>query len=88
MKLKFLKDIIGWDIINWGESLKIFEKNVDFSKIKNALELGSGNFGGYSLYFSSKNIKTICSNPEGDFKNAKTIHKKYSHTKNISYQTK
>ncbi len=49
-----INDIIGWDTAVWGQSLKFFDENVDFKNVKNALELGSGNYGGYSLYFASK----------------------------------
>ena len=86
MKKKLLNDIIGWDVTNWGESIKFFEQHIDFSSINNALELGIGSYGGYSLYFASKGIKTICSNPTGDFREAKAIHSNYSFSKNIQYE--
>ena len=86
MNSKLIRNIIGWDTINWGDSIDFFEDNVDFSNIKNTLEVGAGVWGGYSLYFSSKNIKTICSNIEGEFKKSKTIHKLYPFSKNISYE--
>ena len=86
MKDSIINDIIGWDTIVWGQSIKFFDQNVEFKKVKNALELGSGNYGGYSLYFASKNIDTICSNPYSDFKNAKEVHSKYSFSKKIKYE--
>ena len=81
-----IEDIIGWDTIVWGQSLKFFDENINFKKIKNALELGSGTYGGYSLYFASKNIDTICSNPFGNFDSAKKIHFKYNFSKKIKYE--
>tara|TARA_B100000963_G_C22417771_1_gene576253 strand:+ start:104 stop:817 length:714 start_codon:yes stop_codon:yes gene_type:complete len=86
MNSKLLNDIIGWDTINWGKSIDFFEENIDFSNMQNALEIGAGNWGGYSLYFASKNIKTICSNPLGDFHNVKKIHEAYPFAKKIKYE--
>jgi len=74
---EFKKDVIGWDITNWGKSLDFFDENIDYNKINKALEIGSGNYGGYSLYLGAKGIKTVCSNPEGKFVNIKNYHKKY-----------
>ena len=81
-----INDIIGWDTSVWGQSLKFFDENVDFRNVKNALELGSGSYGGYSLYFASKNIDTICSNPFGDFESAKKVHSKYDFSTKIIYE--
>ena len=75
MDKQLINDIIGWDIKNWGKSISFFENNIDFSGTKKALELGCGFYGGYSLYFSSKGIKTICSNNDGNFEHTKKIHK-------------
>ena len=72
-----VNDIIGRDTVIWGQSLKFFDENIKFKNIINALELGSGNYCGYSLYFSSKLIDTICSNPYGDFESAKKIYFNY-----------
>ena len=81
-----VNDIIGWDTVIWGQSLKFFDENINFKNIKNALELGSGNNGGYSLYFASKLIDTICSNPSGNFESAKKIHSKYGFSDKIKYE--
>lgn len=81
-----INDIIGWDTLTWGQSLKFFDENVNFKNIKNALELGSGIYGGYALYFASKNINTICSNPFGDFESAKKVHLKYDFSTKINYE--
>ena len=56
MKYKFKKDVIGWDVLNWGNSLKFFDKNIDYNKVKSVLELGAYNHsGGYALFFAEKN---------------------------------
>ena len=81
-----INDIIGWDTSVWGQSLKFFDENVDFRNVKIALELGSGSNGGYSLYFASKDIDTICSNPFGDFESAKKVHSKYDFSTKIIYE--
>lgn len=81
-----INDIIGWDTVIWGQSLNFFDENVDFKNVKNALELGSGSYGGYALYFALKNIDTICSNPFGDFESAKKVHSKYDFSTKIKYE--
>ena len=86
MNSKLLNDIIGWDVVNWGKSIKFFEKNIDFSKMKNGLEIGAGSFGGYALYFAKKKLITTCSNPEGEFGNIKKIHSSYPFAKKIKYE--
>ena len=34
------KDIIQWDIKSWSLALDYWEKNIDWSKVNNGLELG------------------------------------------------
>ncbi len=85
---KIKKDIIGWDCFNWSKSLDFFDKNIVYDDVKNVLELGaSEQSAGYSLFFSEKNLSTVCSSYLKT--NSKLIerHKKYSFAKNIDYDT-
>jgi len=89
---KMPKEIIdislAWDIINWGKSLNFFEKYIDYNKPIKALELGAGfRGGGYSHYFTMKNMNVICSDYPVVSKLIKEIHRKYNLDKVITYQT-
>ena len=86
MKYKFKKDVIGWDIFNWGKSLKFFDKNIDYNKVKSVLELGAyNNSGGYALFFAEKKINVTCSGYYHPDENLMSIHKEYEFYKYIKY---
>jgi SAM-dependent methyltransferase len=78
-------DIIQWDVNAWSEALKYWDKNVDWSKVQNGLELG-GREGGLSLWLAKKGIKTVCSDLH-DVKNAASpLHQKHHVSGLITYQ--
>jgi len=87
-----LKDILGWDIVNWSESIKYWEHFICQKNIDNitALELGSGFNGGLSLWLALKGIKTTCSAYHPSYRNvldkAKTIHLKHGVNDLIDYE--
>jgi len=86
-----LKDILGWDIINWGQALDFFDASLPEKKQGlTALELGSGFNGGLSLWLALKGIKVTCSgfNPkyDGVSNEAKEAHIKYQVNKLIEYK--
>ena len=77
-KILLIKECIGWDCVNWSQSINYFEQHVDFNKVEKALELGIGYMGGgYSLYLASRNIKVISSDYKGVSDKVKAIHKQY-----------
>ncbi len=80
------KHIIQWDVINWSEAIKCWEKGLnDVSNKPNALELGAGK-GGISLWLAMKGCNVICSDLYNPEDNAEKLHNKYHDKKNISYQ--
>ena len=88
MDKSLIKDIIGWDVGIWSKSLKFFDENIDFKKINNALELGSGHqSGGYALYLAQKGIHTICSSHLKTDDQNRNIHEKYNLSQFLKYET-
>lgn len=86
MNSETLKDIIGWDIVNWSQSLDFWEKNLELDAQKfNCLELG-GHRGGLSLWLALKGNHVICSDINSPEENASEIHKKYACDSLIDYQ--
>ena len=87
-----LKDIIGWDIVNWSQSIQYWEKFIPQENIDDilALELGSGFNGGLSLWLALKGIKTTCSGYHPNYADAsdeaKAIHHKYDVNDLIEYK--
>lgn len=85
MKRAVLKDIIGWDLVNWSKAISFWENHavLDRKKMK-CLELGS-NQGGLSIWLAQKGHQVICSdlkNPEQVFM---SVHKNYMDL-DISFQ--
>jgi len=87
-----VKDIFGWDVVNWSQSILYWENFISQKDIDNitALELGSGFNGGLSLWLASKGIKTTCSgyslNYRGAWNEAKSVHHKYGISDLIEYK--
>jgi hypothetical protein len=87
-KSLLIKECIGWDCVNWGQSIKYFEQHVDFNKVEKALELGIGYVGGgYSLYLESRDIQVISSDYKGVSDKVQSIHKPYEFSNLFEYKT-
>lgn len=82
---KFLADIIQWDIATWSRALQFWENEVDWSKVKHALELGARQ-GGLSLWLASKGINVICSDRGDTQVTAEPLHKKHNLTSLVKYE--
>ncbi|CEG13959.1 conserved hypothetical protein [groundwater metagenome] len=80
-----LKDIVEWDVKNWSNGLKYWEKEtrLDLSKCR-ALEIGARN-GGCSLWLALHGCSVVCSDLNGPTEKAKKIHKKYGVSNLIEY---
>ena len=88
MQKKLKKDIIGWDITNWSQSLDLFDKSLNYKDIKNVLELGaSEQSGGYSLFFANKNFKVTCSGLNKPSDKLISFHQKYACHSHINYES-
>jgi SAM-dependent methyltransferase len=85
MESQLINDIIRWDVRSWSKALFYWDSNIDWSKINNALELGS-NEGGLSLWMSLKGIKVVCSDVNDVKKSAEPLHKKYQVETRINYE--
>ena len=86
MNYETLKDIIGWDIVNWSKSLDFWEKKLEWDRQRfDCLELG-GHQGGLSLWLALKGNHVICSDLASPEKKASEIHKKYACNSLIDYQ--
>ncbi|MEW6774416.1 MAG: class I SAM-dependent methyltransferase [Bacteroidota bacterium] len=79
-------DIVQWDINSWSVALDIWDKDIDWSNKKTALEIGARN-GGLSLWLALKNIDVICSDIENPQALALPLHQKYNVQHLISYQS-
>lgn len=85
MDQKIVADILQWDVTTWSVALRYWEKDVDWNKVQNALELG-GREGGLSLWFALKGKPVICSDLLNTKATAEALHKKYNITLLISYE--
>lgn len=85
MKKDFSKDIIQWDINSWSRAWIYWEKEMNWTNVRNALELG-GNQGGLSLWLATKGINTICSDLKDVRVTAEPLHLKYDVSQFITYQ--
>ncbi|GLI52416.1 class I SAM-dependent methyltransferase [Thermodesulfovibrio yellowstonii] len=73
---KLIKDIFQWDVENWSQSLKFWNKylssNLEGLRV---LEIGCGK-GGLSLYFALRGANVICSDVDYP-KEAEIFHRDY-----------
>jgi SAM-dependent methyltransferase len=84
-KVPYLKDCVGWDVVNWSKALDFWSSNLLLDNTNFlCLELG-GNKGGLSLWLAEKGNTVICSDLDTPV-DAKRMHQKYQSSKNISYQ--
>lgn len=78
-------EILQWDVKSWSEALSYWERNVDWSKVQNGLELG-GREGGLSLWMALKGMTVICSDLENVKQSAEKLHVQYKVSDRIRYQ--
>lgn len=89
---KPIKDIVGWDTVNWGGALLYLDDHLPDTDVGNltALELGSGFNGGLSLWLALKGMRVMCSGWHPNYIEAsdepKSIHKAYRVDKLIEYR--
>lgn len=72
-----LRDIIGWDIANWQQAVKLWEQVMP-RRLEgwHGLELGAAR-GGLSVYFGLKGAEMICSDYYSPQTQAEPLHKRY-----------
>jgi len=86
MELALTKDIIEWDVVNWGKALHYWEEHIDLEAKENTcLELG-GRGGGLSLWMALKSNKVVCSDYKFNEEDAQRLHQKYNCMDAITYE--
>lgn len=80
-----ISDIIQWDITIWSRALHFWEKEVDWNKVGNALELGARQ-GGLSLWLASKGIHVVCSDQGNTKATAEPLHQKHNVASFVKYE--
>lgn len=84
MDIELKKEIIEWDVINWGKFIDFIElANIDFNG-KKVLEVGARD-GGLSLYFALKGAYVTCTDLEGPTDKAHELHKKHNVEDKVTY---
>lgn len=81
-----IADILQWDVRNWSEALRFWERSVDWPQVHNCLELG-GREGGLSLWLALHGKNVVCSDYEDTRERAREHHQKYQLGGNIEYAT-
>lgn len=79
------KEILEWDVVNWGRALDFWEQKLANTSRLNCLELGA-NKGGLSLWLASIGHQVICSDIYPVNKDVLLFHQKFSYHKNITYE--
>tara|TARA_Y100000748_G_C15499528_1_gene489479 strand:+ start:388 stop:1065 length:678 start_codon:yes stop_codon:yes gene_type:complete len=85
LQYQTLKDIIGWDIVNWSKSLAVWDKYINDKTDLNVLTLGDRN-GGLALWFALKRHSVFATDRVGISEKCINIHKNYKFDKNIKYE--
>jgi len=77
MQKDLMKDIIGWDIVNWSKAIEFWESNINLKERNlKCLELG-GIKGGLSLWLSLLGNRVVCSDLENPENQASVLLNKY-----------
>lgn len=84
---ELLRDIISWDIRNWGRALRVWDSALaHLPPHASALEVGARE-GGLSLYLALKGCQVVCSDVENPQAIAQARHSKHQVQQLISYTT-
>jgi 2-polyprenyl-3-methyl-5-hydroxy-6-metoxy-1,4-benzoquinol methylase len=85
LKEETINDIMQWNVRSWTEALVFWEKNVDWSNVKECMEIG-GREGGLSLWLAMKGCHVLCTDLENTAAQARPLHARYGITgQQISY---
>jgi SAM-dependent methyltransferase len=77
MQKDLIKDIIGWDVVNWSKAIEFWEQTIPLKQRNfKCLELG-GIKGGLSLWLSLQGNQVVCSDLENPEKQASVLLNKY-----------
>ncbi len=82
---KIVRDIIEWDVVNWGKLVEQWEPYLNTGKQLTCLEIG-GRRGGLSLLAALHGNKVVCSDLDGPEPRAVELHKAYQVDHLVQYQ--
>ncbi len=82
---RLLSDIIHWDVKNWSQAVKFWDRQIDWTQVHTCLELG-GREGGLALWMALKGKSVVCSDLADVERTAKEYHRKYQLDSAIQYQ--
>ena len=86
MEKGVIKEIIGWDVVNWARAIYFWEQETPVkSGNLSCMELGAS-FGGLSLWMALNNNQVLCTDINGPEEGAHYIHKRYSCHRKIEYR--
>ncbi len=79
-----LRDILGWDAVNWSACLDIWGPHVSAGPV-DCLEIGCGP-GGVSLWLASKGHRVVCSDLANPAEAVRDLHRRYGVDGKIAYE--
>ena len=81
-----LKDVIGWDILNWSQALRFWEPVVKrfHPKQANVLTIGERN-GGLTLWLANEGYRVICTDLHAFDKGVRGLHSSYGVGDRVQY---
>lgn len=82
---KELKSFLQWDVNSWSTAFRFWDKQIQFSEVSTALELG-GREGGLSLWVALNGKAAICSDLSNTKQTANALHEKFHVSHLINYQ--
>ena len=83
--MNLLDDVLAWDVRSWSRALENWEKHVDWSRVRSALEVGAG-AGGLSLWLAKKGIEVTCTDLEGTEARARPLHERHGVLDRVRYR--
>ena len=82
---ELVRDIIGWDVINWTPALNYWGKILSAKTDGEVLEIGAGP-GGISLFIAKIGLDVLCSDLDNPKDRVSTLHNKYKFKNSIRYE--
>ena len=81
-----LREIIGWDIVNWARALEFWKTHARFPRAASCLELGCGGQSSLALWLAMLGYTVVCSDAGGVPESIKAAHRRHGVADRISYE--
>lgn len=85
MNKELLLDVIRWDTVNWGRSIRIWEGHLRSQRELVCLEVGARE-GGLSLWAALSGNTAVCSDRDDPENTASPLHKKHGVEDKVRYE--